>query len=383
MKNGFRTLWLGVLVPACCLPQLAFSECMVDAVNGTVCQPAGPVAVGAVFSTSDSGARRNVSLSLVEELLEEEADELGDESGSGAGDSRPFDVYASVLYADKDFDTREVPGFDSDTRGVVIGITLRGKQYFTGAAMDYSEESATYKENVGDQDTDELGIQLYGTYYPLASKQLFLTGAFRYGSQGIETRRTFSGIDNQLSTARGNTDGTNYGLLGGTGYSWPIQSQTILSLSGWLSWQQNDTDGYTESGALPQDNGITNFLTGNLRFDDDSYSTLDGILTASLLHEISISNGRLLPSLALSYVHEFESDTRTINVEVIDAPDGNPEDKFFSFRTNEADKNYFRIGASLAAQFNQGTTIYATYNGILSHDWRNENLFSVGLSQAF
>lgn len=374
MKNNLRVLSTGGLAAVLfCGSQSVIAECTGDAINGFDCDTDGPggVAVGAVFSTSESGARRNIALALVEDLLEEETEE----TGGGSGDGTPFDFYATLLYQDKDYETQNTPGLDSDSFGGIIGVTLRDAHYFAGVAIDYSKEDATFKENAGEQDTDELGLSIYGTYYPLANKNLFVSGAFRYGDRDFDTRRNVLSRDENLGVAKGSADGNSFSLLGGAGYTWPLQNRSLIGLSGWLVWNDNNTDGYTESGALPES---TNNLTGNLRFEDDDYSTFDGILTATLLHSIPINNGRVIPSLSLSYVHEFESDTRTINARLADAPD-----QVISFRTNEADENYFRINAAVNVELNQGATLYASYTGTVGHDWRNENLFAIGISVLF
>jgi hypothetical protein len=84
----------------------------------------------------------------------------------------------------------------------------------------------------------------------------------------------------------------------------------------------------------------------------------------------------------VSYVHELQSDTRTIHAALVD-PAIPLDSGRFSFTTNPADPNYFLIGASLTAQFNGGTTLYASYTGMASHDWRSENIVWVGINQAF
>lgn len=278
-----------------------------------------------------------------------------------------------------------MPGFDSDSWGGVVGIDHRTPEFLVGAALDYSQEDAEFDNNSGSQDTDELGFQLFANYTPATVKGLFLSAAARYSSLDIESTRTFLTApnarfegninQNKPNQASGSTDGHTFGLLGGVGYSWPLQANTFLDLSAWLSWQDYKIDGYQEGGALPQ--GI-NGQSGNLRFDDDDYSTLDGILTANLWHAIPIANSRLTPSASVSYIHEFESDTRTINSELVDAPG-----QQISFRTNEADKDHFLLGASLTAAFTGGTTVYLTYNGMVGNDWRNERLVMLGLNQAF
>lgn len=383
MKNFKHLVIALVLVGSAVLAQPARGECTRQADNVFECTPAGTVSVGAVFSASESGARRDVSLALVSDLLEEEAEEIG----KGSGDRRPIQAFGTLLYGDKDYATVSVPGFDSDTWGGIAGVSLWGANYFAGIALDYSEEDATYKDNAGKQDTDALGVQLFGTYYPLRNKNLYLSAAFRYGSSDIATERTFitsNAVDNNNrnvpTTAHGSTNGSATSLLGGAGYSWLIQPKTLIGLTGWLSWADNAIDGYTESGSIAQGNEF-NPATGNLRFGDDNYSTFNGILTANILHAIPISNGRVSPGLSVSYVHEFESDTRTIDATLVDVADATNNQ--ISYATNPSDPNYFLVGASLTAELNQGTTLYATVTATVGHDWRNENVFAVGLNQAF
>lgn len=388
MKYNLRVLSAGGLAAAIlCGPQSVFAD------EGVTTGPGPNYDVGPVFPTSQSGARRNYALALVEELLEEGVDE----TGGGSGDRKPIDFYATLFHRDKDYDTRNTVGLDSDTIGGTIGVTLRDAHYFVGASIDYSNEDATFKENAGEQDTDELGLNLYGTYFPLANNNLFVSGVFRYIDRDIDTRRNVQGEFTDMSgsqstfdsgTAQGSTNGNDFSLLGGAGYSWLVQERTSIVLSGWLAWSEHNTDGYTESGSgdVPvciQDpsRGVrcqVNDPTGDLRFEGDDYYTLDGILTATLLHSVPITYGRVIPSLSLSYVHEFEDDTRTINARMVDRPD-----QTVSVRTNEADADYVRITASIGVEFNQGATIFASYTGIAAHDWRNENLFNIGVKVLF
>lgn len=379
MKYSLRVLSaVGLVAAFFCGPQSLFAA--------STCTGDGDCSiVGPVFPTSQSSARSNYALALVEELLEEGVDE----TGGGSGDRKPIDFYATIFHRDKDYDTLNTRGFDSHATGGIIGATLRDSQYMIGASIDYSNEDATFKENAGEQDTDELGLSLYGTYFPLAESNLFISGVFRYRDREIDTRRNVASGFYNSGTARGSTNGSDFNLLGGAGYSWPVQERTTIVLSGWLIWNEHSTDGYTENGssAVPvceEDDGIlycdvvSQGATGDLVFEGDDYSTLDGTLTATLLHSIPVTNGRVVPSLSLSYVHEFEDDTRTINASMADRPG-----QTLSVRTNEADNDYVRIGASLNFEHSQGMTIFASYTGTVARDWRNENLFNIGVKVLF
>jgi uncharacterized protein YhjY with autotransporter beta-barrel domain len=398
-----RRSWPAGLAAILSWPLGVQAACRTDLQFGFICEPAGPVAVGLVGSTTDTGLRSTIALAVIEDLLESEADE----TGGGSGDGSRYEVYAAALYGNNDLrgvqtglggntqaNIQGVTGSTSHTGGGLIGVTLRGAQYFVGAALDFLQEDTDFKDNAGGRDTDELGFQVYGTYYPMANRRLFLTGSASYTALDIDSNRTFLAIDgaadplteirpSRLNTAHGRTDGSIYSLLGGGGYTWQFQPRTALALSAWLLWQDTSIDGYAESGALPQNNGNDQLRTGNLRYDDDQYTTFDGIVTATLFHTIPIAAGRLVPSASLSYVHEFESDTRNLNAELIDAVESEPGNRFFAVQTHQADTDYLRVGVSLNAEFNRGTKVYVTYQGIAANDQQRENLFGIGLSYSF
>ncbi len=329
--------------------------------------------VGFPISSSDGATRQSTAIALASELLEEEGEvirETGESAGPGGG---VFGLFATLLYADKDIDSSpsDVPnsagnlGFDSDTRGGLVGVDYTKENYTLGLALDFSREEADFKRNLGTQDTDEFGIQLLGILRPQSNS--FIALSFRYATLDTDsTRRT-----GDATTARGETDGTRYGVTGGGGYSWSVHRRTALNLSAWLDWRKNEIDGYTETGF---EDARKNFLI----FDDDNYSTLDGILEFNLTHAFSTGGADWFPTATLAYVHEFESDTRTIQSVTADLK-SDP----LSLRTNEEDKDYLRAGLSINGDFRQGTTLYARYQGTFLHDSRKDHLVSIGIRQAF
>jgi outer membrane autotransporter protein len=364
------------------LPVAMAQQCVRDPDGTFRCQrDDGTVAVGTVFSASEGGSQRDVSVILVEELLEEES--LEADQGNSA-DGNGFGVFATGVYADKDFDEGNAAGYSSDTWGGVLGVDYSQDKFSFGVGLDFSTEDGAFDRNAGDKDVDELGVQIYGTYFPV--DRFFLSGAFRYAGLDIDTARQIE----PGNVARGSTDGTKYSLLGGAGYTWPIQQRTVIGLTAWLSWQRNEIDGYAETGAQIAESlgGSSTDSLPNLAYQDDKYSTLDGILEANVVHAIPTAKATLFPSASIALVHEFESDTRTINATLVNPrfndPDFNePDQQDIRFRTNDADENYLRLGAALTADFRQGTTAYATYQGTVGHDWRNEHYFALGLRQEF
>jgi outer membrane autotransporter protein len=371
-----------VLTSAIVVGRPAFAACEGDAANGFTCTPAGPVAIGAVFAADSGDARRNISITLVNELLEEE----GEDTGQGAGDALGFDLFASVLYGNTDQDTSNIPGYESDTWGGTVGVRWRGAEWFAGAAVDYSTEDADFDNDAGGLDTDELGFQVFGTWLPAAVPGLFATAAARYASLDIDTSRRFVSAPDStfnadlVNVAKGSTGGSRLSLVGGAGYNWVLPAQTIVVLSGWLAYNDYAIDGYRETGALPQS---TDLESGNLVFADDNYSTLDGMLSLGLSRTFPTNFGRIVPELSFSYVHELESPTRTIDAALVDVLPEDPENRNISFRTYESDEDYFRLGAAVTAELNTGTSLFLTYSGTAGHDLRQEHLLALGVNHAF
>ncbi|GAB4394158.1 MAG: hypothetical protein Tsb0032_16730 [Kiloniellaceae bacterium] len=354
-------------------PPAAAQECTGSPTAGFNCQrDDGNAAIGTVFSASEAGGRRNVSLTLIEDLVEEEAAP----SGSGGGDpARGLELFASGGYGWHDYDTENVLGQDGDSFSGMVGASYRGDAFLVGLAVDMETTDSDIASDGGSKDSDEYGAQLFGTVFPFDN--FFVSGGARIAMLDIDTTRS---IDSTSNVARGDTDGMKYGLTGGVGYNLPVTDATVVSFSGWLAWERTEVDGYTESGASAVGGGSAD--APNLAFDDDNFNTLDGILRVEVAHAVRVGSALIVPSARFDYVHEFESDSRTINA-ALEPTDNNDPQFDVIYRTNDADENYFRVGASLTAAFDQGTSITAGYSGDFGHSWREEHLILIGLSHRF
>ncbi len=365
-------IFLGPLlfVPLSATAPATAQSCTGSATTGFNClRDDGNAAVGTVFSASESGARRNVSLTLIEELVEEEA------APSGGGDlADGLELFASGGYGWHDYDTKNVLGQDGDRFSGVAGASYRGDFFLVGLALDIGLTDADIASGGGSREEDEYGAQVFGTVFPIDN--FFFSGGARIAMLDIDTRRN---VTTSSNVARGATDGMKYGLTGGVGYNLPIADATVVGFSGWLAWERTEVDGYTESGATAVGGGSAD--APNLRFEDDNINTLDGILRVEVAHALRLDSVLIVPSARFDYVHEFQSDTRTIDASL--PPDVAGDQTFISYRTNEADENYFRLGASLTAAFDQGTSITAGYSGDFGHSWREEHVVLFGLSHRF
>jgi uncharacterized protein YhjY with autotransporter beta-barrel domain len=355
----------------------AVADCVKDPITGNfTCSGAGMANVGTPISSTDTATRQSAALVLASELLEEEGEvirETGESAGPGGGS---FGAFATGLTSNTDLDaSNDVPGSSGDTWGGVLGGDYSWDRYRVGLAVDYTSEEVDYDDDKGTQDTDELGLQLFGIMRPIPNSYAALV--FRYASLDIDSTRLTEA--SQQPIASGETDGIRYGVTGGGGYSWKIAKRTAFNLSAWFAWQQNEIDGYTETGA----DGLGDIGDGdqdtNLQFPDDEYSTFDGMLELKMTHAFSTTGADWFPSVSLGYVHEFESDERTITAFVASNPFLGP----LVYTTAASDEDYIRLGATITADFRQGTSLYAGYQGVFLDEYRDEYLITLGMRQAF
>ncbi len=364
---------LGPLLMLSLAAPAAAQDCTGSPTAGFECQrDDGTAAIGTVFSASEAGGRRNVSLTLIEELVEEEAAP----SGSGGGDpATGLELFASGGYGWQDYDTENVLGSDGDSYSGMAGVSYRGEGFLVGFAVDVMSSNSDFDQSGGSRDSDEYGAQLFGTFFPLDN--FFISGGARIATQDVETRRS---IDSPGNVARGDTDGMKYGLTGGLGYNLPILESTVVGFSGWLAWERTETDGYTENGASAVGGGSAD--APNLTFEDDNFDTLDGILRVEVAHALRVGSVLIVPSARVDYIHEFESDDRTIDAS-LPPTDNNDPQTLVSYKTNDPDRDYFRLGASVTVAFDQGTSLTAGYSGDFGHSWREEHQVLIGLSHRF
>jgi outer membrane autotransporter protein len=106
---------------------------------------------------------------------------------------------------------------------------------------------------------------------------------------------------------------------------------------------------------------------------------MTSVLGVNYTHSISTRTAVLLPQAWLEWFHEFQQGNDNLSGYFANDPSRIP----FALATDGFDKNYFRLGIGMGAQFGQGRTAYLTYETVIGmNDYREQSL-SLGVRLEF
>jgi len=233
-------------------------------------------------------------------------------------------------------------GTDFTTGGISTGADYRlGNHAAAGVTAGYSNTSASGRGN-GPVQTNSGKLGLYGTVFDRGCG-FFLNGALGGGLNNYDTQRETLG-----GTARGETEGTDFNTMLGTGYTyhhggWSAGPVTSLRYS-WVG-----IDGFTERGSLTP-----------LRFGDQSESSLKSTAGLQASYVIPVGKMTFTPQVRAQWQHEYLDDARSIGASFL--PGG-----AFSVQGPEVGRDGVLIDAGLTVQLNARIAVYGFYTGDL---WR-------------
>lgn len=300
-------------------------------------------------------------------------------------------------------------GYSADRQGIVAGMRIERPGYALFFGLDTSREDQDYAP-------DDLGALVTGglpILVPSASIDredvggsfgasvdlrpgLVWHGAARVGLIDISTRRTSydlcsrDGIpagcppDNIENTfvGRGSTDGTSIAVQTGLSSGRSFGSGFHGGLSGSILYVREKFDGFTEY----VDETLPDGTDEGFSFSSDTRKSLVSRIGVEIARPVHLGGAMVVPSLRAAWLHEFSDDSRTIAVHAPDAFTGDsfefPED--FAIRTNDPDRDYFTIGASLGTLFAAGRGSLALYyEAIAGHDFLDEHIVSLSIGYRF
>ena len=95
---------------------------------------------------------------------------------------------------------------------------------------------------------------------------------------------------------------------------------------------------------------------------------------------MSSNFGVLVPQGWVEWIHEFE-DNDKVTARLIEAID--PSQTTFTLTPDPVDKNYFRLGVGVSAQFAKGRSAFIAYQGTLGLQNFGENDITAGVRLEF
>ncbi len=264
--------------------------------------------------------------------------------------------------------------FDSDVQRVVMGISYAPTtQASFSLAVDRNEQDGDF-ENGGTFAHQSTGIRLLGTFNPTDNFSLMISGAY----DDITSERT------RISSVNDSFNGGEINFLSGTPTSDYSYNQLGVNLRGsyqltsgkfsftpmlGIDWLDTDYGTFSESG----NSGL------ELRFHDDAKTSMQSVLGFQGSYAISTDFGAFIPQFSAIWRHEFEADSRDVNVSFVQDLNATQ----FSYQTDELDSDFVDASIGGVFVFAQGVQAYANVQTLLAHKYFDSFIASIGLRIEF
>jgi outer membrane autotransporter protein len=247
-------------------------------------------------------------------------------------------------------------GSSFTTGGVTVGADYRvSRQFVFGAALGYANTSSDLNRD-GNLNINSGKASLYGTFY---EGGFFVNGIVGGGAGSIDTRRfTVGGF------ARGETDGTEFNGLLGTGYDCHIGTFTVGPVAS-LQYTTVGIDGFSENGSL-----------GALRIDSQSQDSLKSAVGLKASYARKMGGITLTPEVRAQWQHEYLTSTSSIDA-------GFSSNNSFTVYGPHIGREALLADVGASAQLSSSVAIFAYYRGELLRQNYTSHGINAGLSVSF
>lgn len=252
--------------------------------------------------------------------------------------------------------TSTARGSSFTTGGVTVGADYRVNRHFVlGVALGYANTSSDLSRG-GNLDIDSGKGSLYGTYY---DGGFYLNGIVGGGYSSYDTkRRTLGGF------ARGETDGTDFNALLGTGYDVHLGAFTVGPVAS-LQFATVGLDSFSEHGAL-----------GALRVDSQSQDSLKSAVGLKASYAAKLGRVVLTPEVRAQWQHEYEDSRSTIDA-------GFGSGRSFSVTGPRIGRDGLLLDAGVSAQLNANVALFVFYTGEIGRENYTVHSVNGGLRLSF
>ncbi len=328
----------------------------VDSIGGRLANVRGATP-GAVVQRTGSGFQWN-SLAA------------GDDAASRWG----FFVNGLYNLTDRDATLRE-SGFEADDYGVTVGADYAFSDTFVfGLAFGYRDSDADIDGNGGNLESDSLSVFGYWSFY---SGDWYTDVMVGYtDSDHDQARNTIYAIGattvNNSALSSTQSDEISASIAVGRNYGY---NRWTLTPYGRFEFADTNIDGFSERMSAPGAAG-SGFA---LAIDEQDVQSLTMTFGGTATTEVQTPGARLYPSLTVEYVHEFDNETDPITGRFVVDPTGTT----FSLLADDADENFFNIGAGVTAVLTDRTAGFIRYQGLVGYDDLAVHAFEIGLRTRF
>ena len=338
------------------------------------------------LSISRAKALSKESQSRLEEGREKQA---GRSVGRAAGETAelgPISMFLNVDHEIFDFnrilDLDREKGYDGWKSGFQIGGDMPlSDRLIVGAliGIDHSEAQLDrdlsgrnfipFDSEGGNRSTGAF-LNVYSSYSVTDNMYVEGTLGYGYSSYTFDRNAVFQETtrvtpQTNVSTS-GDTHGNSINASIGAGYD--IYSGA-LSIGPYvrLNFSRSKIEGYTEEDR--SNSGL------NMNVGDDTATSLTSVLGMQMSYAHSADWGVFVPQLRFEYEHEHRDDARAITTSFVADATGSS----FTVLTDDPDKNYFNVGASLLFILPNGWMPFVDAELLMSYKDLDRQRFTFGL----
>lgn len=267
------------------------------------------------------------------------------------------------------------PGYDANNWNLNAGLDYKLLEQLTvGGVLSYARTKPKFDGGQGDLDADSFSILAYGNYF--FNDALYMDGVVGYGwnSYDQDRRIRYTAPPTEITeganvdqTARSSFDGGQALAAIGLGMELHSGGLTYGPIAR-LQYVDLDVDGYSESMSNPDQDGSG----WAVRINDQTYRSTTFSLGGNLSFSSSQSWGVLVPQANLTWIHEFENDTKVVPGFFIGECAGSTGcgaegSGAFFITTAEPDRDYFSLGLGTSAIFSGGSSAFIALDALLGY----------------
>ncbi len=249
----------------------------------------------------------------------------------------------------------EEPSFRLESRAVTLGFDRAlGANDFLGVAFSGNQAESALRGASGALDLTAYSVTAYGIWE--GQRNGYLQLGTSYGQGQFEQRRRLDLPRIGALQARADFDGSQYGGFLEAGWAWEGRRATA-TLFGRSSYLRATIDGFTERGARATIPGTAfGEVDFGLEVEEQSVTSWLGEVGFDLSGVVAFPGGVFIPQLNATYVQEFKDDGHGTRGRFL--ADTAAAASFELF-TDDPDRKYFNVGASLRFQFLWGSFFVA------------------------
>ncbi len=259
-------------------------------------------------------------------------------------------------------------GFDSTVLGATVGADFRfNNMFLAGGAFNYVNRDGDF-DGGGDFNTNSYGGLVYGSVMPIPA--MFLNISLGYTSHNYDLKRPVEYITlggTQFGgNARSDSDGDEFIIQALAGYDHTIGNITVGPRVG-LNYTHLSIDDYNENNA----GGL------GLAYDDQTVKSLQTTVGLQGSMAINTSYGVWVPQATADYIHEFENDRRSIDVQFVE--DNRANASKFSFNNDKPDRDFFNLGIGTVLVLPNGIQPFINFRALVGHSQFDNYAGTIGV----